>query len=189
MKFRVRNQQHVALMNRRPAANRRSVDAETFHKRRFGQLFNGIRDVMPQSQQIGKPQVENLRIVLPGKFEHGLRISHKKLLVGHSTAEAHGQPRLAPSASLTATIGRNAQTKESKPPTGRPQFDCFYGRYRLGLSNVFQLAPDPWPLTTALWTLTSSKPSSKWRATPRSRGRRRSVSAPSPPFRLRFEPW
>src|SRR5262249_16204517 len=52
------NQQHVALVNGRPAADRRAIHAEAVFKAVLGELLDGIRNVMPQSGEVGKTQVQ-----------------------------------------------------------------------------------------------------------------------------------
>ena len=54
----VRNQKHVALIDRRPSADARSVDAEAFFEGIFRELADRVRDVLVQARQIGEAQVE-----------------------------------------------------------------------------------------------------------------------------------
>ena len=76
MKVRVRLQQHVALVDSGPAADRRAVNAKAFFKGRFRQLRDGIRNVMPQTWDIGEAQVEDLGVVIPGELENGIGVGH-----------------------------------------------------------------------------------------------------------------
>src|SRR5271166_2800142 len=64
-----------------PATNRRAVHPEALFKRLFGQLPNGIRNVVLQSRQVGKSQVEHLDVIFLDKLQHSLRISHESLLI------------------------------------------------------------------------------------------------------------
>ena len=74
------NQQHVAFVDRRPAADRRAVHAEAFFEGIFGQLVDGIGNVLPQSGQVGEAQIEHLGSVFLGELQNGLCISHWLLL-------------------------------------------------------------------------------------------------------------
>ncbi len=77
----VRDQQHVALVDRRPAADRRPIHAEAVFEGRFLKLLYGIRNVVPQSRKIGEAQVQHARAVLLRKLQDSLRIGHQVLLV------------------------------------------------------------------------------------------------------------
>ena len=68
------NQQHVAFVDRRPAANARAVHAETLFERADVQLAHRIGNMVLQAGDIGKPEIELLGVVLLGKFQHFLRI-------------------------------------------------------------------------------------------------------------------
>ena len=63
MELGVRLQQHVALVNPRPRPNGRSVNPKASLKRLLSQSRNRIRNVMPQSRDVGEAEVENLGIV------------------------------------------------------------------------------------------------------------------------------
>ena len=65
---RIGNQQHVALIDRRPAADA-TVQAEAFFEGLFVQLADGIGDVLLQAGQIGEAQIELLDVVLLREFE------------------------------------------------------------------------------------------------------------------------
>ena len=41
------NEEHVAFIDRRPTANGRTIHAESFFERIFGQLANRVRNVLP----------------------------------------------------------------------------------------------------------------------------------------------
>ena len=119
MKIGVGLQQHVALVDSGPAANRRTVDAETVFETRFRQLLDGIGNVVPQAGDIGETQVENLRVVFLRERENGLGVSHQKTPCGKQfspqmwRAIAH-----IPAGGQAATIGRVVQTEESKASRG-----------------------------------------------------------------------
>ena len=70
---RIGDQQHVAFVDRRPAADARSVHAEAFFEAALVQLADRVGNVMLQARNIGEPQIELLGIVLLGKFQHFFR--------------------------------------------------------------------------------------------------------------------
>ena len=70
---RIGDQQHVALVDRRPAADARSIHAEAFFKELSFQFADRVGNVMLQARDIGEPQIQLLGIVLLCKFQHFLR--------------------------------------------------------------------------------------------------------------------
>src|SRR2546423_3163187 len=66
----VGDQQHVRLVDRRPAAQTRRVKAEAGGERIFGQLANRERQVMPRAKQVGEAQVYELRLGVGSKFQN-----------------------------------------------------------------------------------------------------------------------
>ncbi len=72
------NDEHVALVNRRPAADAGAVDSEAIFKRALIEHADGIRDVLVQSGQVGKAQIDLPGIVLLGEL--------KSLLWGHRSS-------------------------------------------------------------------------------------------------------
>jgi hypothetical protein len=54
---RVRDEQHVALVDGRPTADAGSINAETLFKRVWGELADGIGDVLLQTGQIREAQI------------------------------------------------------------------------------------------------------------------------------------
>ena len=65
------NQQHVALVDRRPAADAGAVHAEAFFERRLAQLVDGIGNVVLQSRQVGEAEIEQLGFVLLRELQDG----------------------------------------------------------------------------------------------------------------------
>jgi hypothetical protein len=59
---RVRHQQHVALVNRRPSANAGAVHAEAFFEGLLIELADGIRNVVLKTGQVGEAQVQILTL-------------------------------------------------------------------------------------------------------------------------------
>ena len=70
---RIGDQEHVALMDRRPTADTRSIHAEAVFKAAQIQFTDRVRHVVLQARNVRKPQVELLGIVFLGKFQHFLR--------------------------------------------------------------------------------------------------------------------
>ena len=70
------DEQHVALMDRCPAANRGAVHAKAFFERRFAQLLDGIGNMVPETGKVGETEVEQLDSVLFDKLQNCLGISH-----------------------------------------------------------------------------------------------------------------
>ena len=68
------NEQHVALVDGGPSANARTVDAEAFFEGVFGQLADGIGDVLLQTGQIGEAQIHLVHFFLFGKLQHFLGV-------------------------------------------------------------------------------------------------------------------
>ncbi len=131
MRIRVRLEQHVALVDAGPAANRRTVNAETFFERRLRQLLDGIGNVMPQPGNVGEAQIENLRVVLPRELENsllGIGISHENSLPGSDSLQRSGERlrRILQQRAGCYNRSRCAEPRESKASRGRWQFDCFY---------------------------------------------------------------
>ena len=77
---RIGNEQHVALVNGRPAANGRAVHAEALFERGLAELVDGIGNVMPKSGKVREAQVQQLDVVLLHEFQDTLRVSHGMLL-------------------------------------------------------------------------------------------------------------
>ena len=61
---RIRDEQHVALIDGRPSADAGPVDAEPFLERLLVQFGDGIRNVLLQAGQVGETQVELPRFFL-----------------------------------------------------------------------------------------------------------------------------
>ncbi len=72
---RVRDQQHVALVDRRPTADAGSIDAETLFKRVLGELADGIGDVLLQTGQIREAQIHLANFFAFRKLQNFLRDS------------------------------------------------------------------------------------------------------------------
>ncbi len=68
--IRIRNEQHIALVNRCPAANTRSVDAEPIFEGILLELGNGIRNVLRNTRQVRESQIELASFFLLGKLQH-----------------------------------------------------------------------------------------------------------------------
>src|SRR6202790_4354861 len=126
MKIGVGPQQHVALVDARPAANRRAVDTEAVLEARFRQLLDWIGNVVPEAGNVGETQVENLRVIFLRKRENGLGISHEDSLRAAVLFTNLASDREHPAGGQAATIGRVVQTEESKASGWSWQFDCSY---------------------------------------------------------------
>src|SRR5206468_3567810 len=57
---RVREQQHVALVDRLEPANRGAVEPDPLGKQLFGQLFQRAGKVLPGTRQVSEPQIHHL---------------------------------------------------------------------------------------------------------------------------------
>src|SRR5207249_1524586 len=57
---RVREQQHVALVDRLEPANRGAVEPDPLGKQLFAQLFQRDGKVLPRARQVGEPQIHHL---------------------------------------------------------------------------------------------------------------------------------
>src|SRR5256885_11697804 len=57
---RVREQQHVALVDRLKPANRGAVEPDPLGKQLFAQLFQRDGKVLPRTRQVGEPQIHHL---------------------------------------------------------------------------------------------------------------------------------
>ena len=67
-RIRVRHQEHVALVDGCPGADAGAVEAVTFFEDVFVQFADGVRDVMPQTGDVAKAQVDLLGVVFLSKF-------------------------------------------------------------------------------------------------------------------------
>jgi hypothetical protein len=84
--------------------------------------------VVLEAGNIGKAQVEDLRVVLLGEIENGLGVSHGGSLPGKQMLQKLGERlrgvlqsgRLLQSVALSRTVESNGSRR-------RWQFDCFYG--------------------------------------------------------------
>ena len=101
--FRIGNQEHVALVDRRPTADARSIHAEALFEAAFVNLAHRVRNVMLQTRNVGEPQVELLGIVLLGKFQHFfrihlylLRISADRRTLDAAARKPLGEPHMTP---------------------------------------------------------------------------------------------
>ena len=65
---RIGNNEHVALINRRPTAYARTINSKTVFKRPLIQHGDRIRDMVTQPRQIGKSQIYLPGIVLSSKL-------------------------------------------------------------------------------------------------------------------------
>ena len=72
-RLRIRNQQHVAFVDRRPAADARSVHSKPVLEAALVELAHRVGNVMLQARNIGEPQIQLLGIVLLGKFQYFFR--------------------------------------------------------------------------------------------------------------------
>src|ERR1700674_1225767 len=66
---RIRHQEHVGFVDRRPAAQTRTVKAEALLKRLFRELFDRKRQVMPGSDQICETNIDVGRLFIGGKLQ------------------------------------------------------------------------------------------------------------------------
>jgi hypothetical protein len=68
----VGDQEHVALVDGRPAADAGAIDAEAIFERILRELADRVGDVVLQAGNIGKPEVHHLGFILSGKLQHFL---------------------------------------------------------------------------------------------------------------------
>ena len=80
VRVRIGDEQHVALVDGRPAANGRTVHAEALFKRGLAELVDGVGNVVPKSGKIREAQIQQLDVVLLHEFQDTLRVSHGMLL-------------------------------------------------------------------------------------------------------------
>ena len=66
---RIRDEQHVAFIDRRPAADGTAVDAEAGFEAAFVQLIDGITDVVGEAGDVGKAEIHLADFVLFGVLE------------------------------------------------------------------------------------------------------------------------
>ena len=66
----IRHQQHVGFVDRRPAAQTRTVKAEALLERLFGKLVDRKCQVMPGSNQIGETNIDIGRLFIGRKLQH-----------------------------------------------------------------------------------------------------------------------
>ena len=62
--FRLGNHEHVAFVDRLPAADAGAVKAQTFLEDILVQLVHGNREVLPDSGEVHEPQVHGLHVLL-----------------------------------------------------------------------------------------------------------------------------
>ncbi len=67
--LRLRHQQHVALRDALPAADRGAVEAETFVERLFAEGSQRQRHVLPLAEQVAELEVDHLCLRLGGPLE------------------------------------------------------------------------------------------------------------------------
>ncbi len=75
----IRDEQHVAFMDCRPAADAGAIHAEALFETALIDLVHGIRDVVLQARNIGEPEIELLGTVSFRVFQNFLG-SHRFLL-------------------------------------------------------------------------------------------------------------
>ena len=77
----LRQEQHVAFVDRLPAADARAVEAEAFFEDFLFELADGNREVLPKSGEIHKPQIDGLNVPLATHRQDGLwsQISHVRI--------------------------------------------------------------------------------------------------------------
>ena len=69
----LRQQQHVALVDRLPAADAGAVEAEAVFKRFFFELRNGNREVLPDAGEVHEPHVDCFDVALATHRQNRLR--------------------------------------------------------------------------------------------------------------------
>ena len=75
----IRDDHHVAVLNRLPTPNGRSVEAGAFGEDRVSQLLNRNREVLPGAREVHELQVHHDGLVFLCKFQYFLGC-HKPLL-------------------------------------------------------------------------------------------------------------
>src|SRR6185437_6608697 len=118
---RIGDQQHVAFVDRRPAANAGSVEAEAFFKRAFFQLGNGIGDVLLNAREVREAQVKLLGFVLLGELEDFFWSHSHSVSPGNKKRKGAGSPATRPSpvrAWLLSASVRRTLRKRSPPCPG-----------------------------------------------------------------------
>jgi hypothetical protein len=68
--LRIRDHQHVALVDRLPTADRRAVEAHAVFERALVDLADRIRAVLPLTREIREAKIDDLHVVLLGELEH-----------------------------------------------------------------------------------------------------------------------
>jgi hypothetical protein len=71
-RVRIGDQEHIALVDRRPTADARSIHAEAFFEALQSQFADRVGDVMLQARDVGESQVDLLDIVFLGKIQYFL---------------------------------------------------------------------------------------------------------------------
>src|SRR5690606_15795891 len=69
----LRQEQHVALVNRLPATNARAVEPEAILEQVLGELGNGDAEMLPYARKIHKAEIRALDIILPAHCQDFLR--------------------------------------------------------------------------------------------------------------------
>src|SRR5215471_10430550 len=69
----VGNEQHVALVDGGPSADARSINPEARFKRIFGELADGIGNVLLEAGQISEAQIDLVSFLLSGKLQNFLK--------------------------------------------------------------------------------------------------------------------
>src|SRR5882724_6134172 len=168
---RIGDQEHVALVNGRPAPNRRAIHAEAVFEGRLLELLNGIGNVVPQSRKIGEAQVEHARAVLLGKLQDCFSVGHPVLplqSVLPRLALRFQPSRIAAWAVKWEIASVYGCDNRTSVPLVRVAVGGAPATTRGDSSKIACLLPGCGILNggtrysnTALWTLTSSRPSWK----------------------------
>ncbi len=69
----LRHEQHVALVDRLPAADARAVEAEAVLEDILVQLVDGNGEVLPQARKVHEPQVDRLDVLFAAQGQNFLR--------------------------------------------------------------------------------------------------------------------
>ncbi len=80
-RLRLRHHQHVALVDRLPAADAGAVEAQAVLEDVLVQLVDGDGEVLPQAGKVHEPQVDRLDVLFPAQRQNFFGC-HWSLLLG-----------------------------------------------------------------------------------------------------------
>ena len=141
-RLRLRDHQHVALIDRLPAADAGAVEAEAVLEDVLVELVDGNREVLPQAGEVHKPQIDGFDILFPAQRQDFFGCHESVLSSGNQIrgeAAAHDASPVLLGTILRVQGTRRAATCKAGAISGCT--NCNRMPQTLGQSSIEELFP------------------------------------------------